>query len=58
MLAKLELFLKVTGLLALFAGVVFGYLDVSGEVLDQDKQLFLQWVLTAPAGLAVSEPGS
>jgi hypothetical protein len=57
-LATLELFLKVTGLLALFAGVVFGYLDISGKFLDPGKQAFLQWILTAPAGLAVSEPGA
>jgi hypothetical protein len=37
------MFLKVTGLLALFAGVIFGYLDGSGKFLDQDKQAFLQW---------------
>jgi hypothetical protein len=57
-LAKLELFLKVTGLLVLFAGVVFGYLDISGKFLDQDKQSFLQWVLTSPVRLSVSEPGA
>jgi hypothetical protein len=57
-LAKLELFLKVTGLLVLLAGVVVGFLDLSGKFLDQDKQAFVQWVLTTGAGLPVSSPAA
>ena len=57
-LAKLELFLKVTGLLVLLAGVVVGYLDLAGKFLDQDKQAFLQWVQTTGLGLPVSNPAA
>jgi hypothetical protein len=57
-LAKFEFWLKVTGLAALLAGVVVGYLDFSGRFLDPDKQAFLEWILTTPAGLALSEPAA
>ena len=39
-------------------GVVVGYLDLSGRFLDQDKQAFLQWVLTPGVGLPVSTPAA
>jgi hypothetical protein len=57
-LGRIEIFLKITGLIVLAIGVALGFADLRGWLQDSEKVSVLDWVLKSPIGLRISHPGA
>ena len=54
----LEWTLRITGLIVLGVGVIFGLADLRGWLRYDERQAFLQWTLESHTGMPISEPSA
>jgi hypothetical protein len=55
---KIEMFLKISGLLILLSGVVIGLANLKGWLKDKDKVAVLEWVMNSKHGMVIKNPGA
>lgn len=55
---KIEMFLKITGLIILLSGVIIGLANLKGWLKDKEKVAVLEWVMNSKNGLSIQSPGA
>ena len=55
---KIEMFLKITGLIILLSGVIIGLANLKGWLKDKEKVAVLEWVMKSKHGLSIENLGA